>query len=417
MSKIPQSPIPLAANRALAIHAQALDQPPEAIPSGPDAICDLVERLGCVQIDTLHMVARSQYLVLWSRLGQYDPADLDALIFDPDQRRLYEYWKKAACIIPLRDYRYSLPRMRRYQENPRKDWANWIKEAENIDLIEEVKARIAAEGPLRVSDFKYDGPKRGSWWDWKPAKGALEHLYNTGELMISDRVNFHRVYDLRERVLPAWVDQTEPTADEANRHDVEQAVRCLGICGVLHVEWYAYIKRSIVRPVIQALVKEGILIEVEAETFNGDAAAMILHRDRLPDLQRALDGDLQPQHTTFLSPFDSLFWAQGRDMALWNFNKLIEMYVPEAKRIYGYFSMPILHRDRLVGRFDPRLDRKTGTLVLRSLHLEPGIEPDDLLVRDVSTALRDFIAFHDATDLVIERKGHKDFRKKLLERF
>jgi uncharacterized protein YcaQ len=218
-------------------------------------------------------------------------------------------------------------------------------------------------------------------------------------------------------VLPDWVDQSEPTQEESYRHHIEEAARALGICEPKQAVEYSYLKWTQGRPILQALIQEGVLVEVEGEVFGGATQKLILHRDRLPDLQRILDGDLKACHTTFLSPFDSLFWAPGRDTAFWNFNKLIEMYVPEPKRIYGYFSMPILHRERLVGRVDPKLERKAGALILRSLHLEPGIEPDDELVADVAAAMRDFMAFHEATRLVVEKKGHQDFRKKLVALF
>ena len=410
------SPIPLKASRALAVHAQRLDTPPNDGLADHDQIYDMVRALGWVQIDTLHMVARSQYLVMWSRIGQYDPADFDALIFDPEKRRLFEYWKKAACIIPLEAFRYSLPRMKAREDgsNSNAGWRRWLAEDGNRETLAHVRERITKEGGLRTADFKYDGPKRGSWWDWKPAKTALEHLFNTGELMISNRVNFHRVYDLRERVLPDWVDTTPATLDEANCHDVALAVKALGICEPYQTAQYAYMNLTTARKAVDSLLKQDILVEVEGEIMTGEPRKMVIHRERLPDLQRALDGDIQPQHTTFLSPFDSLFWAHDREVLLWNFRTMIEMYKREPDRIYGYFCLYILHHDRLVGRFDPKLDRKTGTLYLRALHLEPGIDPDDQLVADVAAAMRDFMAFHNATTLVIENKGHDTFREKLL---
>ncbi len=408
--------IPLAASRALALYAQHLHRPPTGSVTA-DTIYDLVERVGWVQIDTLHMVARSHYLVLWSRLGQYDPAVFDALVYAPEQRRLFEYWKKAACIIPLQTYPYSRARMEAAQKHLRKGWSEWLKKAENQRVLEQVRERIRADGAMRGADFEYDGPKRGAWWDWKPTKSALEYLFLIGELMITNRVKFQRVYDLRERVLPDWVDQTAVTVDEANRYDVEQAVRKLGICEPLQAAQYAYMGLTTARAALKKLLADGILLEVAGELTTGDTRTLIIHRDRTADLQRALDGELKSQHTTFLSPFDSLFWARGRDEAFWNFDHKLEFYKPAADRIYGYFSMPILHHDRLVGRFDPKLDRKTGTLYLRALHLEPGIEPDEHLVTDVAAALRDFMAFHSATELVIEPRGHADFRSKLLAQF
>lgn len=408
------APVSLPAARALVLHLQALDTAPGAEPPPTRAaLYALVERLGCIQIDTLQMVHRSHYLVPWSRLGRYDPADLDALAFDPADRRLFEYWKKAASLIPLAHYRYSLPQMRAYREQPRSSWREWIEREMTHEVLAHVRERLAAEGPLRASDFHYDGPRRQAWWDWKPAKAALEHLYNTGEAMIADRVNFQRAYDLRERVLPEWVDTSEPTPDEAHRFRIEQAARALGICEPAQVAEYAYLFRGVARPHIRALMREGVFVEVEAETVNGPAA-MIVHRDNLGLLEQARDGALTPARTTFLSPFDSLFWAAGRDEQLWGFNQVLECYKREPDRIYGYFSLPILHRDRLVGRFDPKLDRKRGVLHIRALHLEPGVEPDEALVADTAAALRDFLAFHNARAVEIAEKGHADFRRKLL---
>lgn len=415
--KLPASPIPLSASRALALYAQGLHARPRQ-PVTQDMIYNVVEQLGCVQIDTLHMVARSQYLVMWSRVGQYDPADFDALIFDPKTRRLFEYWKKAACIIPLKHYRYSLPKMRHYRDNPNSWWfSNFLADEDNLRLLKQVRQRIAEEGPLRTSDFEYNGPRRGSWWDWKPAKQALEYLYNIGDVMITNRVKFQRVYDLSERVLPEWVDQSVPDSTEAHRFHIEHAAKALGICEPLQAAEYSYMKRTEARPIINALVKEGVFLVVKGELMSGQTADMIVHRDRLPDLQRALDGAIQPEHTTFLSFFDSLFWARGRDEALWNYRNVLEAYKREPDRIWGYFCLSIVHRDRMVGRFDPKLERKTGTLYLRALHLEPGIEPDEPLVQDVAGAMRDFMAFHKAKNLVIEPKGHDEFRRKLLAQF
>ena len=408
--------IPIKASRALALYAQNLHAP-QRTPVTKDTICDLVEQVGWVQIDTLHMVARSHYLAIWSRLGKYDMSDLDALLFDPDDRRLFEYWKKAASIISLKDYRYSRARMEAAKTHVRKGWRDWLDKDESQQVLDHVRQRITDDGALRGGDFEYDGPKRGNWFDWKPTKNALEYLFLTGELMIANRIKFQRVYDLSERVLPDWVDQSAVSVEAADRFDIEQAVLKLGICEPLQAAEYAYRNRTVARNMTKALIADGVLLEVTGELASGETRMLVIHRDRIDDLKRALDGDIQPQHTTFLTPFDNLFWARGRDEAFWNFNHLLEFYKREPDRIWGYFSMPILHHDRLVGRLDPKLDRKSGTLYLRALHLEPDVEPDERLVGDVAEAMRDFIAFHDATALVIEAKGHAEFREKLQAQF
>jgi uncharacterized protein YcaQ len=404
---------PVSALRALALRAQGLDRLRPA-DSDPDTIYETVKTLGCVQIDTLNVVKRSHYLVLWSRLGNYDPAALDRLLFAEDQRRLFEYWGHAASIIPLEHYRYSLPQMIRTREQPGRGWSRWLEKEANRAIVEHVRDRIRGEGPLRSADFKHEGERRGTWWDWKPAKQALEYLFATGELMIADRIHFQRVYELTERVLPAWVDTRAPSRREAHRFYVEQAIRALGVCRPEQAADYAYMKRGTARPIVEHLVEDGVAIAVDGILADGSVALLIVHRDNLGLLEQAADGALTPHHTTFLSPFDNLFWAKDRDSDFWNFRQVLEAYKPAQDRIWGYFSLPILHGERLVGRFDPKLDRNTGSLQLEALYLEPDVEPHEELVTEVARAMRSFMQFHDASELIIDRSTPEGFRTRLL---
>jgi uncharacterized protein YcaQ len=407
---------PTTALRSVALQTQGLHTANGASPAPTsDAIYQTVEQMGCVQIDTLHMVRRSQYLVLWSRLGIYDPAGFDALTSAAD-RRLFEGWQHAACIIPLSEYRYQMPHQRRLRMEPAKMSGIWFSDPKNVELVQAVLERIQREGTLRTSDFEYHGPRRNSWWDWKPAKNALEHLYAWGDLMIADRVKFQRVYDLTERVLPKWVDMTEPTVEERDRFWVERGAKALGVCLPRHAGDYTWMKVSRSRPIVEELVKNGILIPISGELANGKTVELIIHRDNLSLLEQAADGALKAERTTFLSPFDSLWWASRRDEQFWGFHQSLEAYLPAPKRVYGYFCMPILHKDRLVGRFDPKLERKTGTLRLKALYLEPGVKPGEELVKDTAAAMRDFLAFHEAKELVIERSEPEGFAKKLLKK-
>ncbi len=181
---------PVAAARTLALYTQGLTNPNQADSSPTqEAIQKTVERLGCVQIDTLNLVQRSHYLVVWSRLGTYKPADFDALVYAPDRRSLFEGWQRVASIIPLKDYRYQLPRQQRMKHNHSEGFLKWYNQ-EGHELLDTVLERIRNEGALKAADFEYHGPRRGSWWDWKPAKTALEYLFAFGDLMITDRVNF-----------------------------------------------------------------------------------------------------------------------------------------------------------------------------------------------------------------------------------
>lgn len=405
---------PLAALRATVLHTQLLTTPNGTAPAFiPDTIVRLVTALGYVQIDTLHVVNRAHYVTLWARFGSYAIDDLHRLIYTPDQRRLYEGWGHAASIIPLEHYRYHRWRTdRSYSYNP--SFREWLDKNNNRELVAKTLERIRLEGGLRVGDFEYDGPQRGAWYDWKPPKQALEALFAGGDLMVAERVNnFQRVYDVRERVLPEWVDTTPVAPDEARRFCLEQAAKALGVFEPHHLMLYAYMRAAPARSLVRALIDEGRLVRIEGESTNGVRKWMV-HRDTLPLLQQAADGELKTERSTFLAPFDSLFWARDRDEMLWGFKQLLECYKPAAERVYGYFCFPILHQNRLVGRFDPKLDRKSDVLHLNALYLEPGVEPDEELVAGVATAMRDFLSWHGATSLRIEKSDPVVFGKKLM---
>jgi uncharacterized protein YcaQ len=404
---------PLTALRAVVLHTQHLTSSyPASLPVTPDVIVDLVKALGYVQIDTLHVVHRAHDVTLWSRFGSYSIDEFHRLIYTPGQRRLYEGWGHAACIIPLEYYRYHRWRTdRRVSYNP--GFHEWLNREGNRELVEQTLARVRLEGGLRVGDFESGATRRGAWYDWKPSKMALEALFAWGDLMVADRVNFQRVYDARERVLPEWVDTTLVDADEGRRFCLEQAAKALGIFQPRDLTFYAYMRATPARPIMKQLIQAGTLVEITGESIAGEKK-WLAHRDNVPLLQRAADGDLKPERTTFLAPFDSLFWAWERDQKLWGFNQVLECYKRPEERIYGYFSFPILHKDRLVGRFDPKLDRRSGVLHLKALYLEPGIVPDEELVADVATAMRDFLNWHQAKDIKIAKSKPSVFGKKLL---
>jgi hypothetical protein len=347
-------------------------------------------------------------------LGNYSPADLDRLAYEPQHRALFEGWQHAACLIPLSDYRYQIPHMRKALQDHAASTRSFLAQPGGAEIIEEVRERIRADGSVRGADFEYSGPKRGSWWDWKPAKEALEYLYATGELMIADRRNFQRVYDLTERVLPEWVDQSEPTVQERDRHLVELGVRALGACTPAQAGAYSFRTLTIARAIIKDLLQEGTVRTIQAQQADGETHELLVHREHLPIREQAAQGDLAASRTTFLSPFDSLFWAPRRDRQVWGFRQSLEAYLPAQKRQWGYFCLPILYKDRLVGRFDPKLERKQGILRLKALYLEADVQPEEQLVEKVAKAMVDFMAFHNAQELVIEKSQPQELGQKLL---
>jgi uncharacterized protein YcaQ len=406
---------PLSVLRTVALRAQGLDQAGGSTPTRAE-IYKIVDQIGCVQIDTLHMVRRSHYLVLWSRLGNYDPGDFDVLT-SAVERRLFEGWQHAASIIPLSEYRYQLPHQRNLREHPTNWYNRWLNDSVQREFVPQVLERIRCEGALRVSDFDSDGHQEaGTWWNWRPAKVALEFLFAYGDLMITDRIKFQRVYDLTERVLPQWADTSEPTVEERDRFWVERGAKALGVFLPRHAGDYSWMKVSRSKPIVESLLNNGILIEIKGTLENGKSGQLFIHRDNLSILEQAADGELKAGRTTFLSPFDNLWWASRRDEQFWGFHQSLEAYLPAQKRLYGYFCMPILHKDRLVGRFDPKMERNNGILRLKSLFLEPGVKPGEELVSDIAAAMRDFMAFHAAKELVIEHSQPVSFSKRLLKK-
>jgi len=390
----------------MVLDIQRLTVPNLASPTPtPDTIVDLVKALGYVQIDTLHVVNRAHYVTLWARFGAYNIDDFHKLIYTAGQRQLYEGWGHAASIIPLEHYRYHRWRIS-------SDFHEWLNKDGNRDLVNHTLERIRSEGGLRVGDFEYKGPQRGTWYDWKPPKMALEALFAYGDLMVADRVTFQRVYDVRERVLPEWVDVTPVAPDEARRFCLEQAAKALGVFEPRHLTWYAHMFATPARSILRALIEDGTLLEIQGESMHGVRTWMV-HRDNLTLLERAADGAIKTERTTFLAPFDSLFWAWERDQRLWGFRQVLECYKRAPDRVYGYFCFPILHKDRLVGRFDPKLDRKSGVLHLNALYLEPGIEPDDELILSVAATMRDFLSWHGAKSLTIGMSEPGAFGDKL----
>jgi uncharacterized protein YcaQ len=414
---------PLKAARTLALHAQGLtlrngSEPPPT----REVLYRLIEQLVSLQIDTLQRVQRTHYLVPWSRMGSYDPDLLDELAYgDPDKeapddgRKLFEYWFHAACYLPLEDYRFRLPRMHNSRAGRRERTRIWLAKPETQKLLKQVYARVKREGAIRARDFEDERDERGLWWDWKPAKNALEHLYNCGDLMIAERIRFERVYDLVERVLPDWVNVEVPTHEDTALHVLERSARALGICTPAQIADYSHdMGRNNARPFIEQLLDRGTLIQVRVEGVAGEVFKMVIHKDDEENLEAAVEGSLKAQRTTFLSPFDSFFYPKGRDEQLWGFRQVLEAYKPAPQREWGYYCLPILYKDRLVGRLDPRLDRKNGKLHLEALYLEPGIELEHGMISEIALAMKDFMKFHNANELIIEQSRPRALAKSLV---
>jgi uncharacterized protein YcaQ len=393
--------------RQMLLAAQGLERAPQG-PATKDDVLEAIRRMYVLQIDTIHVVNRSPYLVLWSRTGDYQTQWLEELLAEG---KLFEYWAHAICFLPTEDY----PLYRRKMLDAIKEtkwpvkWAvKFIKE--KPELIKRIRGHMRTNGAVRSADFENKDRPPGGWWNWKEEKDALESLFFTGEIMIARRQNFQRVYDLRERVLKPMDEKSIPSSKELFRIFVLRAVKALGVGFPTWVSDYFRQPRTGIAQQLEALADEGLLHRVEVEGLKGTA---YVHAERMGLLAEASAGKRQSQLTTILSPFDPVVWDRQRARELFNFDYTIEVYTPALKRKYGYFSMPILHNGELVGRLDPKAHRADGIFEVRAIHLEPGVKGTPELAQGLADVLCRIAAWHKTPKVVVRETQPPGFAGKL----
>lgn len=392
-------PLSVSAVRSLFLAAQGLHQPPGTPATEADVLA-VIRRMNGLQIDTISVVARSHYLVLWSRLGSYEPRWLDDLL---PRREVFEYWSHALCFLPVEDFPLYRWRM---LEKAQGDLYLEAHHPRYQAAVRHVLDQIRSNGAVRSVDFPDPSRQSGGWWNRKPEKEALDHLFNAGILMIARRQSMQRVYDLQERVLPDWDDARALPREEAWRLLALKAVRALGVAfprcirGSFHDTFRSTSIGRKLPTILAGLVDEGEILPVRVEGFGKPA---YVHRENQHLLERAAAGDLQSTVTTLLSPFDPVVRDRARTESLFGFEYRIEVYTPAPRRKYGYFTLPILHRGELVGRLDPKAHRKDGVMEVKSIHLEPGVAVTDDLASSLTAALRRFAEWHATPELVIRR--------------
>jgi uncharacterized protein YcaQ len=382
--------------QALAVIASRLDRRPSRRKVTRDDILDVIRHLGMIQLDTISVISRSHETALWSRLGPYDTA-LITQLFIPD-RALTEYLAHAAAIVPTE----SLFLFRPYMERVRAEDERWIHQPENAAVAKAVLDRIRLEGPLSSRDFEAppDARRHEQWESWygnKPERQVLAHLWHQGDLMVHLRdQGFARWFDLPERVAPGFWDGDAISMEESQRTMLGHALHALGVTTVKWASDYFrtggryFAGSQDTRRILDEMTKSGQAIPVEIDGVKGPAWMDPALVERLELLRERKEW---PTLTTFLSPFDNLIWNRDRGERLWDFSYRLEIYVPAPKRIYGYYSLPILHQGRIIGRLDPSFNRKQGVLTIKALHLEPGVRPGDSLAKAISRAIEDLLAF------------------------
>lgn len=359
---------------------------PRSRPLTREAFVAHLEDTGGLQLDSINVLQRAHYLTLWSRFGAYDPTLPDRWTYG--DRVAYEHWGHAACVLPASRLPLSRRAMKRFA--PTEKW--WLERTPSAASCRRVLRRLREEGPLESADFGKDAEGAGPWWGWKEDKEALERYWHRGVVAIADRRSFRRVYDLAERVYPEG-----PAAHPSLFEDswLTTGLRGNGVASVRHLDGYfrtPHLTGAKREQVIQRALKRRRAVEVQVEGLEDTFYA------RPEDLEQ-LDTLPAPRGTTLLCPFDSLLWERRRAEELLGFHYRVEIYVPPPRRVYGYYTMPILHHGRLVGRLDPKLHRDRGVLDIKSVHLEPGVAPDDELRQGLRDALEDLARFVGAANI------------------
>ncbi|WP_318247144.1 winged helix-turn-helix domain-containing protein [Microbacterium gallinarum] len=391
-----KSTLSAAEARRIALAAQGFARPLPAV-AGTRQLNLALARMATLQIDSVNVFARSHYMPLFSRLGPYDPAALDRLLFA--RRPPYvEYWAHVAAFIPAADwslFRFRMEDLRAKYGTKADGWFQTHRQT-----VDWVRAELVDRGPLRPAQIERDAPTgaRGQWWDWDDVKNALEYLFMFGEVAIAGRRGFERRYGLAADVIPADVLAAPVPRDDAIRELVRRAAAAYGVATAADLaDYWRIADRPAILGAIADLTDTGELLPVTVEgwTTAGRPAKAWVHRDAA--LPRRGDA------TALLTPFDPVVWFRDRAERLFGFEYRIEIYTPAPKRRYGYYSLPLLVGDDLVGRIDLKADRAASTLRVQSAWWEHG-RPTDAAAR-VADELRAAARWQSLEHISISRWG------------
>jgi uncharacterized protein len=369
--------------------------PTEQAGNSLDATLSAIELLGYIQIDTISAIQRAHHHTLWNRNPRYLPSHLDELMAN---KKIFEYWSHAAAYLPMGDYRFSLARKQALAQGKEMHWYK-----SDGKLMKAVLKRIDNEGPLMLKDFHKKGGETGEW-QATPVKQALEMLFMQGELMIPYRVNFHKVYDLTERVLPEHVDCSLPSTEEYVRFLVKRYLRANGIGKAGEMTYLLKNTRAVVSSVLLQMLSQGELLQTLVDKNKYYV---------LPASLDLLNKPLARNKLKILSPFDNLLIQRKRSLELFGFDYILECYVPASKRKFGYFSLPVLWDGKLVARLDCKADRKKSLMHIYHIALESGLKKTEAFALALSKELVPFLKFNACRNLAVHRSSPPDFKHEL----
>ena len=380
-----------------ALEARALSLRQLGVDSDADKnVEDVIERLGLLQIDSVNVFERAHYMPLFSRLGNYQKSELDDLMggFHPT---LIEYWAHEASIIPLANWPLYRWRMDAYRD---KYETKWGMQAKDHKLVDQIRSQLQANGPMSTNQFETEANQRkGSWWGWSELKSALEYMFLVGDLVSGGRDAFKRLYALPEQVLPKHVLEHLPNADDAKEALMLQAAKAYGVATYKDLcDWHR-MRPMNHKHVLQNLLDKGLILESKVEGWQEPAyIASDTKLETTPEGAR----------TTILSPFDPVCWNRDRIERMWNFNYRIEIYTPEPKRVFGYYTLPILHNRDLVGRIDLKSDRQNKKLLAQASWHEERLKTAESkqLAKAMTKHLKTVQSWQGLNDTIIKPKGN-----------
>ena len=398
--------------RRLAISCQRLAGPyPKAT---ADGMMDVIQNLGCVQIDPIRTVERSQFLVLRSRMGNYDPEILDTLLWQ--KRSLFEYWAHAASIVLTQNYPIHQVQMRRFASGNSR-WSQRVRTwlAENKEFRRYILTRLRNHTPLAADEFEDRATtpwESGGWTNDRNVGQMIYFLWSRGDIMVVERHGLKKKWALTKQCLPEWTPREKLSDHQATYRAAQQSLRSLGVATIKHINNH-FIRGSYLdlKNVLTQLVDEGSIIPVSIreskKTWPGD---WYIHADNLKLLERLSAGKWKPR-TTLLSPFDNLICDRERTESIWDFHFRLETYIPKSKRQYGHYVLPILHGDQLIGRIDPKMERKNNTLQINAVYSETGAPRDTDTIGAIADAITQLGLFLGARNIVYGNRIPRGWRK------
>lgn len=375
------------------------------LPANADGLVQLAVELGCLQIDPIRVVEHPQYLIPWSRLGHYEHGELDKTLWE--EKTLFHYWAHAASLVPTVDYPIHQVMMRRYPSRVGSVGYERLKKwlQANEALKRHVLAQLRKNGPLKTSDFTDLAVVAYTSSGWNTDRNVdrmLDYLWTKGKVMIVGRTGQQRIWDLAERWFPDWTPTDRMTFQQQTKRSIERSVRAMGIA--MRKQIWQYFTRWCYHELPETLKKMERKGELLPVTVPGVKGTWHMHPDDVEPLEKLRAGEWEPRPATLLSPFDPLIADRARTKLMWGFDYSIEIYVPKDKRKYGYYVLPILMGDRLIGRVDPAMDRKTGVLTINGIWAEVDAPKDKVTARAVAGAIEDLGRFLGADRIKYGKK-------------